>query len=228
MTRFHNKYHKRNHHTTHDPAYPDSASDPIASADNPFQGTFFINGDLSATGTIYGLASLTTPASADVSQVIADVAELSSFTLALDTRVETLSVFALALDTRIETLSTFVDSLVSPISSFKLTSIYNGVFPVSTTVTYLSSGNAGQIVEATESTVQTFYVPDSGDDFSQFDANNVPFALDIVQIGTAVFNISASAPSTLIGNAVSSGQGTAISIYRRPSTNTFVLIGGTT
>jgi hypothetical protein len=51
-SRFHNKWHRHNHHTDpiDDPRYPDSSHDPIASADSPFQGNFTLNGTLSAKG----------------------------------------------------------------------------------------------------------------------------------------------------------------------------------
>jgi hypothetical protein len=51
-SRLHNKFHRHNHHTTpiQDPRYPDAAHDPIASADSPFQGPFFLQGNLSAVG----------------------------------------------------------------------------------------------------------------------------------------------------------------------------------
>jgi len=48
--RFHNKYHRANHHTTSTPGLPDSSSDPIASVQYPFQGDFILNGSLSASG----------------------------------------------------------------------------------------------------------------------------------------------------------------------------------
>ena len=50
-SRFHNKYHKHNHHSSpnNDPRYPDSAHDPIASQDSPFQGDFILHGGLSAS-----------------------------------------------------------------------------------------------------------------------------------------------------------------------------------
>jgi hypothetical protein len=53
-SRFHNKFHRHNHHTnpSNDPNYPDSAHDPIASPESPFQGTFALNGMLSASGGI--------------------------------------------------------------------------------------------------------------------------------------------------------------------------------
>ena len=51
-SRFHNKYHRHNHHTTgtFDPRYPDSGHDPIASHDSPFLGPFVMVGTLSAVG----------------------------------------------------------------------------------------------------------------------------------------------------------------------------------
>jgi len=48
--RFHNKYHRANHHTNNTPGIPDSGSDPIASSLFPFQGDFVLNGSLSASG----------------------------------------------------------------------------------------------------------------------------------------------------------------------------------
>jgi hypothetical protein len=50
-SRFHNKYHRHNHHTLaiNDPRYPDSSHDPIASPESPFLGDFFMIGSLSAT-----------------------------------------------------------------------------------------------------------------------------------------------------------------------------------
>jgi hypothetical protein len=50
--RFHNKLHRKNHHSTPSAGYPDSATDPIASAAEPFQGDFVIQGNLSASGAI--------------------------------------------------------------------------------------------------------------------------------------------------------------------------------
>jgi len=50
--RFHNKYHRRNHHTLPSAGYPDSGADPIASSDNPFVGDFYLAGSLSAANSI--------------------------------------------------------------------------------------------------------------------------------------------------------------------------------
>jgi len=46
--RFHSKYHNKNHHSNTTSGFPDSASDPIASYNEPFQGDFYLNGILSA------------------------------------------------------------------------------------------------------------------------------------------------------------------------------------
>lgn len=53
-SRFHNKYHRHNHHTTavDDPRYPDSSHDPIASHDSPFLGPFVMFGSLSSVGVM--------------------------------------------------------------------------------------------------------------------------------------------------------------------------------
>jgi hypothetical protein len=60
-SRFHNKYHRHNHHTTavNDPRYPDASHDPIASHDSPFQGDFVLNGTLSANDLAFTNASIT-------------------------------------------------------------------------------------------------------------------------------------------------------------------------
>jgi hypothetical protein len=46
--RFHDKLHRKNHHTNPTDGFVDSASDPIASPSEPFQGDFVINGALSS------------------------------------------------------------------------------------------------------------------------------------------------------------------------------------
>ena len=48
--RFHNKLHRKDHHTNPTEGFPDSGTDPIASPQEPFQGDFVINGTLSCTG----------------------------------------------------------------------------------------------------------------------------------------------------------------------------------
>jgi len=53
--RFHNKLHRRNHHTKATDGFPDSATDPIASYTEPFQGDFVVNGNLSASGSIFSV-----------------------------------------------------------------------------------------------------------------------------------------------------------------------------
>lgn len=50
--RFHDKLHRKNHHTNPTVGFADSASDPIASPSEPFQGDFVVNGKLSASNGI--------------------------------------------------------------------------------------------------------------------------------------------------------------------------------
>lgn len=50
--RFHDKFHRKNHHTNPTVGYADSATDPIASPSEPFQGDFVVNGKLSASSGI--------------------------------------------------------------------------------------------------------------------------------------------------------------------------------
>jgi hypothetical protein len=47
--RFHDKHHRTNHHTLSTVGFPDSATDPIASPSQPFQGDFVVNGLLSSS-----------------------------------------------------------------------------------------------------------------------------------------------------------------------------------
>jgi hypothetical protein len=50
--RFHNKLHRKNHHSVPTPGYPDSATDPIASLAEPFKGDFYLDGNLVVNGAI--------------------------------------------------------------------------------------------------------------------------------------------------------------------------------
>jgi hypothetical protein len=50
--RFHDKIHRKNHHTNPTVGFADSASDPIASPSEPFQGDFILNGRLSTNSGI--------------------------------------------------------------------------------------------------------------------------------------------------------------------------------
>jgi len=54
-SRFHNKWHRHNHHTVplNDSRYPDSSHDPIASPDSPFRGDFVVQGTLSASSPLF-------------------------------------------------------------------------------------------------------------------------------------------------------------------------------
>jgi hypothetical protein len=51
--RFHNKWHRRSHHSSPSIGYPDSATDPIASPAEPFQGDFVLTGNLSAHKNLF-------------------------------------------------------------------------------------------------------------------------------------------------------------------------------
>jgi hypothetical protein len=55
--RFHDKAHRKNHHTSPTVGFTDSASDPIASSQEPFQGDFVLNGRLSANSGIEFLSA---------------------------------------------------------------------------------------------------------------------------------------------------------------------------
>lgn len=52
--RFHNKFHRHNHHSAVTPSnlYPDSGYDPIASRESPFKGEFYTEGDITTTQSI--------------------------------------------------------------------------------------------------------------------------------------------------------------------------------
>lgn len=62
-SRFHNKYHRHNHHTqsVNDPRYPDASHDPIASPDSPFLGPFVLSGQLSANSSSGAAGAFYTP-----------------------------------------------------------------------------------------------------------------------------------------------------------------------
>ena len=47
--RFHNKFHRQNHHSISIAGYPDSSLDPIASYEQPFQGEFYSQGNIITT-----------------------------------------------------------------------------------------------------------------------------------------------------------------------------------
>jgi hypothetical protein len=51
--RFHNKFHRRGHHTDPSTGYPDSGTDPIASQAEPFLGDFHLAGSLSANKNLF-------------------------------------------------------------------------------------------------------------------------------------------------------------------------------
>jgi len=51
--RFHNKWHRRNHHSSPSTGYPDSGTDPIASSEEPFIGDFVTYNSISAHENLY-------------------------------------------------------------------------------------------------------------------------------------------------------------------------------
>ena len=55
--RFHNKWHRRNHHTYGNASNPDAGHDPIASQQQPFLGEFVLSGSLSATAPLSAFAA---------------------------------------------------------------------------------------------------------------------------------------------------------------------------
>ena len=58
MNRFHNKYHRHNHHTLPTTGEPDSAHDPIASPNDPFKGDMHVLGQISSTSCITSALSV--------------------------------------------------------------------------------------------------------------------------------------------------------------------------
>lgn len=87
-SRFHNKWHRHNHHTNPsvDVRYPDSSHDPIASPEHPFQGDFVVQGSLSASQNII----VSTLSTANVA--IVGLSAMSSFTAPVSTTGEFLLV----------------------------------------------------------------------------------------------------------------------------------------
>ena len=59
--RFHNKFHRVNHHSVSspDPKFPDAGYDPIASFESPFQGEFYSEGDVITTKNLSAGINLT-------------------------------------------------------------------------------------------------------------------------------------------------------------------------
>jgi hypothetical protein len=53
--RFHNKFHRQNHHSIPTAGYPDSSLDPIASYEQPFQGEFYSQGNIITTENLSAL-----------------------------------------------------------------------------------------------------------------------------------------------------------------------------
>lgn len=84
-SRFHNKWHRSNHHTNPTPVYPDSSHDPIASPEYPFQGQFVIESSgvsLSSNGGIQVPFILTENLTADnilTDSITGDIGEFYNF-----------------------------------------------------------------------------------------------------------------------------------------------------
>jgi hypothetical protein len=51
--RFHNKWHRRSHHSLPSQGYPESATDPIASPEEPFYGDFVVYNSISAHQNLF-------------------------------------------------------------------------------------------------------------------------------------------------------------------------------
>jgi hypothetical protein len=97
---FHSKYHRHNHHTNPTIGESDSATDPIASPADPFQGDFIINGGLSAT-SLTAVDIFTTDIFA-TSISATEIHAISSYTHYQDILVSELSGFNVTGDVTIE------------------------------------------------------------------------------------------------------------------------------
>lgn len=64
--RFHNKFHRQNHHSNPTVGYPDSAFDPIASFEQPFKGEFYYQGDIITTQNLSAGINLNVTNNADI------------------------------------------------------------------------------------------------------------------------------------------------------------------
>lgn len=64
--RFHNKFHRQNHHSDPTVGYPDSAFDPIASFEQPFKGEFYSQGDIITTQNLSAGINLNVTNNADI------------------------------------------------------------------------------------------------------------------------------------------------------------------
>lgn len=76
--RFHNKWHRHNHHTNATGGEPDSAHDPIASPADPFRGDFHVQGTISSHNVFTTLLCAT---SSILSVTDMKITELSGFTV---------------------------------------------------------------------------------------------------------------------------------------------------
>jgi hypothetical protein len=112
MNRFHSKFHRKNHHTNTDPFNPDAGHDPIASQDAPFQGNFFLNGSLSASGGIT-INDINIPSNGGIAGFIQLTAGANAFVFT--NKVQTSSIILLTT----QSVSS-VAPLTLPASSFRI------------------------------------------------------------------------------------------------------------
>lgn len=100
--RFHNKFHRHNHHTAATSGEADSSYDPIASQTDPFLGTFHLSGTLSATNVSASNVYATNlyASSATINVIDMTISELSGFKInGTDTRTEPPATINLSTDT---------------------------------------------------------------------------------------------------------------------------------
>lgn len=87
--RFHNKFHRHNHHTNptdRQGLYPDSAYDPIASSESPFQGDFYLSGNFIALSSVV-ISGHTSGKTANFTDVVMQNLTVLGETTQLDTYV---------------------------------------------------------------------------------------------------------------------------------------------
>ena len=85
--RFHNKYHRHNHHSaiSSGDLYPDSAFDPIASRESPFKGEFYTEGSITTTQSISAKGVISSPEIQATTLSAANIVQRATFeTLSAD------------------------------------------------------------------------------------------------------------------------------------------------
>jgi hypothetical protein len=196
MNRFHNKYHRQNHHTSETIGDVDSSHDPIASPEHPFLGSFTLSGDLVISGGYHILGCDATSTSTGVVRFATadEVSELSATNVCLSPAdlvvpyAHQLSMSAAHTDVEV---------------SFPLNSgqalVYNGSKWVNASVE--------GITYAMATSAQAFVVselPPSGVAMNpRLVRQMLPIHIDLVGMGSLATN-SISAPLGTITNAVSS------------------------